>query len=89
MLKICVGCIPNFISFDSNGGISCNASRFSYFKSVNFLEILLSPSSFNNSSSSFLTFSFNIFISFVFSFADNLNSLSFSKSCGFFTKATS
>ena len=39
MLKICVGCIPNFISFDSNGGISCNVSRFSYFKSVNFLEI--------------------------------------------------
>ena len=50
---------------------------FSYSKSINNLEILVSPS--NNLSSLFLTSLFNFSISFIFSFADNPNSLSFSK----------
>ena len=44
---------------------------FSNFKSVNDLEI--SVSAFNNSSSLFLTSSFNFSISFISSFSDNLN----------------
>ena len=58
---------------------------FSYFESVNNLEMLVSPSNkqSNNSSLLFLTSSFNPSISFVFYFANNLNSLSFSKSFSF------
>ena len=47
---------------------------FSYSKSINNLEILVSP--FNSLSSLFLTSLFNFSISFI---ADNPNSLSFSK----------
>ena len=70
---------------DSNTAISCNAFPFSYPKSVNNLEILVSLSNkrSNNSSLLFSTSSFNFFISFIFSFADNLNFLSFSKSYHF------
>ena len=49
---------------------------FSYSKSVNNLEILVSPP--NNLCSLFLTSSFNLSILFIFSFANNPNSLSLS-----------
>ena len=48
---------------------------------VNNVEILVSPS--NNLSGLFLTFSFNLSILFIFSFADNTNSLSLSKFLNF------
>ena len=51
---------------------------FSYSKPVNNFKILVSPS--NNISLLFLASSFSLFISFILSFVDNLNSLSFSKS---------
>ena len=83
ILSICAGVISNFIKFDFNTVISCNASCFLYFKSVNSLEILVSPSSFNNSPSLYLNFSFNYSISFIFSCAYFFFSLPSSKSCGF------
>ena len=54
---------------------------FLYSKSVNNLENLLSPS--NKQSSNSTSSSFNPSILFIFSLADNLNSLSFLKSYGF------
>ena len=74
ILSICAGNISNVFNFDSNIVISCNAPCFSYFKSVNNLEILDSPSNkrSNNSSLSFSTSSFDLFILFIFSFADKL-----------------
>ena len=66
--------ISNFASFDSNTTILCNASFFSYSKSVINLEILVSPS--NTLSSLLLTSSFNLSILFIFPFADSPNSLS-------------
>ena len=58
---------------------------FSYPKLVNNLEIISSSPVrwFNNLSLLFLAFSFSIFFSYIISFADDLDSLSFSKSCRF------
>ena len=83
--SICFGNICNSINLDSNTIISSNVSCFLYLKSVNNLEILVSLfyKWSNNSSLLFSTSSFNLSISFIFTFANNLNSLSFSKSCGF------
>ena len=75
IILIRLGNISNFINFDSNSTILCNTLGFSYWKSINNLKSLVSPS--NNLSSLFLTSSFNLFISFILSFANVLNSLSF------------
>ena len=82
---MCVGVISNFISFDSNTAISCNASCSSHFKLVVNLDILLSSSNewSSNLSLLFSTSSFNLPISFIFSFADNFYSFSYSKLHGF------
>ena len=48
ILPICLGHISNFSSFHSNTVILCNASTFSYSKSLNNLETVVSLS--NNSS---------------------------------------
>ena len=44
ILPIRSGDVSNFSSFDSNTVILCNVSIFSYFKSANNLETLVSPS---------------------------------------------
>ena len=80
-----MGDISNFIIFYCDTTILFNASSLSYSKSANNFKILVSPSNkwCNNSSLLFSTSSFNLSVSFIFTFTENLNSLSFSKSLSF------